>query len=543
MPNLLTSIGLATSQIPQAISVGRARGEEQFNTEQLQKQNREEAQKRKELLDIELQRQGRANIQEEALIGDKTAALEAQLKATAAESRAISNKLFKAESFQALNNFFDSGDPRSINTFFRDNPRATQVFDGMLRAEKLNLSSEEDRRLLKKSGLSDDDLDALDGKKDGHIDWDKLSRRYLKGVKTDGQATIVDVVAKAASMGYADYADEKRLAKMKQLADISKAQGGSGTAVQQNAAALGAARQRIAAGEGTPEDFALVDLTKKRPVYDPNETKTSLVKDAEAIAAAKDRMAAGTATTTDEILLALNQTKVAGVAAGKETLVDTARAEWTAKGFDNMSQEELQANPEARRLVNQIELAHDISEVQQKELLSLNTLVTLSDEAGQLSSTQAGLWDKATNDISSYISENVGDKRAKASYGAFINEFRHNLFGSALTEGELKAFKDAYGSLQQKIGPVLSGLRAAMIQVKSKLKTISDLNDPAVIKFRTGKSISQINSSLEGLDKRIKFYDLVSTGTDPDTAYEKVFGAKKVPSTKEEVSAALFGGN
>jgi len=506
----LLGLGIATAGIPKAIMEGRQAGTEQFNKEQDRKTaledhklNREIAYQKKQLMDFKLAEAGRADTLAQATQGDKTALLEQQLQTQQQESRALSGKLLKQESFTALNNFFDSGDPQSLNTFFQDNPKQAQQLFDTLRVEQLNLDSSEDRKLLLDSGVSQDELDALDGKKDGKIDWAKVGKRYVKTVHPDGSTSISDVVAKAAAMGYGRYADEQRLAKMKALADISKkvGTGSKGTALMQNATAVAAAQDRIDNGKGTTADYSLIRFGNK---------------------------------------------ELGGIAPGKESMANDARSQWTAEGFDKLSIDKLRASGKARRLVNQIELAHKVSESDKKKLIDLNSMISLSSEAGKLNQEQTGLWDKMTNNVSSYVSENVGSKKERAAYGAFINQFRHNLFGSALTDGELAAFKEAYSGLGQKTGPVLAGLRAALIQTKSQMETIANFNDPIVMRFRTGKSQAEISQSLAGINQRIKFYDLVSSGKTPEEA-AKLINKKKstgapalgADATVEDVSSAL----
>lgn len=500
----LLGLGIATAGIPKAIMEGKQAGTDQFNKEQDRKQAREQAYQKKQLMDLKLAEAGRADTLAQATQGDRTALLQQQLQTQQQQSRILSGKLLKQESFSALNNFFDSGDPQSLNNFFQDNPQQAQQLFDTLRVEQLNFQSPEDRKLLLESGVSQDELDALDGKKDGQIDWDKVGKRYVKTVHPDGSTSISDVVAKAAAMGYGRYADEQRLAKMKQLADIRKAAsagGSNGTALMQNAQAVAEAKDRIAAGKGTSADFELVRFGAK---------------------------------------------ELTGVAAGKEDLTTQARQEWTGRGFDKLSVDELRKSPDARHLVNQIEVAHGISAADKKKLIDLNSMIALSSEAGKLDQEQTGLWDKLTGNVSAYVSENVGGKKERAAYGAFINQFRHNLFGSALTNGELAAFKEAYSGLGQKTGPVLAGLRAALIQTKSQMETIANFNDPIVMKFRTGKSQEEIKQSLAGIDQRIKFYDLVSSGKTPEEAAKLLNEKKPADPSKlganasaDDVAAAL----
>ena len=480
----LLGIGLSLDGVPQAINTGISKGQGQADNQINQQINRESAYQKKQLMDYRLAQAGRADALAQVTQPDTISALQSQLQAETVKNQDLSNKMLKNDTYTALNNYFDSnGDPRSLNTFLQDhnsNPVVKSMFGKVVRIEPLDLNNPSDLQTLQQNGITKDMLDAADGKKDGVIDWKKLKTRYVKTINSDGTTGIADMLHISAATGYARYTSDQNLAKLKELSIINK-NNGSG-----------------------------------------NSNDTTMQKNATAIAEAKARIQAGNPKPGDAELIQLGDHQIGGVAAGQNDMVQQARKQWVASGFDNLSQDQLQNNTEARDLVNQIEMQHPLSPKTQQELIQLRSLVALSSEAGHLSSKQTGIWDRFTNDITGYVDNNVHDKVAKASYGAFINVFRHNLFGSALTEGELKAFKDAYGSLGQKIGPVLAGLRAAMVQVKSQLQTISDLNDPIVVKFHTGKTMKQINQALDHVDQRIKFYDAVANGESPDKAANQV---------------------
>jgi len=484
----LLGLGLAVAGVPKAITSGLQAGREQFNTEQTQKTNRELAQQQKQLMDFKLAEAGRADAISAGTQDEQTALLHQQLQAQQQQAKSLSNKIIKQDTFTALNNFFDSGDPRSLNQFFsdyKDDPTVQNMFKGVVKMEQINPSAPEDQKLLLAAGLSQEDLDAADGVKDGKVDWSKLKNRYVKAVRNDGETKITDMLHVASATGYGRYADDQKLAKMKVLADIQKT-------------ARGPAGSR-----------------------DPNNTLTSLEKNARAVAAAQDRIDSGKGTSRDLELVKFGRHELGGVSTGKTDLANEARTEFKTAGLDSLSQAELQKNPKARRLVNEIELAHGISDADKKKFIDLNSMIALSSEAGKLNETQSGLYDKLTNNITNYTDQQIGGKKNRAAYGAFINQFRHELFGSALTDGELAAFKEAYSGLGQRIGPVLAGLRAALVQVKSQMQTLADFNDPIVIKFRTGKSQQEVKASLRGLDERIAFYDNVAAGMTPDQAAEK----------------------
>ena len=530
IPTLLT-IGLATQNIPNAIGKG-------VDLTEARQQRRDEALRRKQEGDLKLQ-----VLQHQVdTLPTQDQILQQKLQMQEQQLHDMKMKAIQHDTFTALNNFFDSaGDPRSLNQFlqdYKDDPAVQTAFNGAVKVEPINYKSPEDQDLLKQAGLSQEELDAADGTKDGQIDWDKLNARYTKVITKDGETRLVDMLHIAAATGYNRYVSDQQIEKLIKLAQLQKAQQGPApTSLERNAQAYGEAKKRIEAGTASEADKALV---RKFEAESRGPAEPAPIRTAKEVAAAKARIEAGNPQPGDAEIVKFGAKELGGVDAGKESLVTQARTQWQAKEFDNLSQKELQKNPEARQLVNQIELAHPISAPMQKELTDLNAMIALSKEAGQLSETQTGLLDSVTSNAASYVNNSVKDKTAKSAYMALINQFRHNLFGSALTTGELQAFAKAYATDKQKIGPVLSGLRSALIQIKSKLQTISDLNDPAVIKFRTGKSVEDIQKALQGVEERISYYNKIEAGMTPEEAAQEVKLSKQtVPKTKEDIAKAL----
>lgn len=476
----LLGLGIATSSAISGYEAGKQQATQQYNAAEDRQQKRADALALKQQRDLQLKQLQRADTRAEATYDSETEQLKLQIDQQKQQLTQQGQKAFRDDTYRALDQYFVDYDVRHINNMIEEakkNPFAPKTFQDTSRLDDINPKADADRAMLKASGVSQDELDALDGTKDGKIDWDLVSKRYKKVTLTDGSIEVRDILKLATFAGYGKYADAARLEEATKLADLAKKTTDTGSAY-------------------------------KEPTS---------VTEANRYAEAQTRLKAGTATEADKSFIKMMDARMGGTAQAKQAVASDAFEVFKQKGFMNMSQQELQNNDEARRLVSQIELSEGISEAQQKELLELNSLVELAGTAGNLSDEQTGLWDKYLNQLGAYTDPGAGDE-AKASYGAFINQFRHNLFGSALTEGELAAFKTAYGDLGQQTRPVLQGLRAAATQVKSKLNTIANLNNPAVMKFRTGMSLEQAKTVMSTLDKRIKFYALVENGTPPDKA-------------------------
>ena len=495
----LLSLGITASKIPGALAAGKLAGEQQLDRQEARMQRRADAKHRKEVGEFQLKRLGREDVLAEETQDVRVQEMQQQLQGQEQQMRLQGQKSFREDTYRALDGILKDGSYKQFNLFLQDateNPYAPGVMKDTLRVDPISTESETDRQALNAAGIDNTVLDELDGTKDGQIDWDLVKRRYVLATGVNGKKEIRDIYRLGVVTGYADWTDAQGRAKMTELANISKKTAGRGPS---------AFSEKVSAEESYQ------------------------------LAIKEDR----TPTAAEVAGHQLFKSETGGDKTVRAEGIELARQEWRDNKFSDMTQEELQANPDARRIVNQIEENHPLSKEEKKELRGLNSMIALSSEAGQLSDEQTGVFDKLVSGASSYVNDKVGDKTAKAAYGAFINQFRHELFGSALTTGELKSFKEAYGALGQKTGPVLAGLRAALIQVKSKLTTMANTNDPMVMQFRTGKSQAEVKASLAGLDQRIKFYDLVAGGVKPDEAARLARGEQT--NSQADIDAAVAG--
>ena len=137
-----------------------------------------------------------------------------------------------------------------------------------------------------------------------------------------------------------------------------------------------------------------------------------------------------------------------------------------------------------------------------------------------LTSEVTGLFDTWFRDLKKYVTDDVAevDKQAAASaYGAFRNTVRHALFGSALTDGEIKAFNEAFGTLKQSYPAVVTQFKTALQQTRSKLNTISQLNNPYLAHYYLGKSADELDVVIGRLDERIEYMSKLQRQDTPES--------------------------
>lgn len=490
----LLGLGIAMSSALAGYEEGRQKARKE-NLQDKQEQRTQErfnwqrdaAAQRKMKGEARLQQLQMQNRMQENLYDVRENSMEQQLQAQAQQSNQLENKLLKQETMTALDNYFASGDARSLNRFFqdnKDNPKVQRAFRGTVRMEELNFDSPSDKALLKQAGMTDEQLDELVGKKDGVIDKEKLKRRFVKSIKNDGSVKLTDMLKEAAALGYQKYAERQNLERMKSLADLRAHQ-----------------QQRQPLPTATARDSALY-------------------------AELKDKAEKGTATEQELNRLRWLEQEQGGTEVAKTTIATEADIQLQDKL--DMPWEEYRKDPEVRRLVRQLEMEYDLSTQDKKELTDLATLSSVlggTQGAVNLSTAQTGLIDKWVGGFESKVFEGQ-DTRTKNAYGAFINEFRHNLFGSALTDKEIKAFNEAYQSRSDKLGPVLSGLRAAARQLEGRFEAIANQNEEAVMKYRSGLLGEDLQNAVANIDHKINLLGQYANGELSDQELKEGFNAE-----------------
>jgi methyl-accepting chemotaxis protein len=145
-----------------------------------------------------------------------------------------------------------------------------------------------------------------------------------------------------------------------------------------------------------------------------------------------------------------------------------------------------------------------LSTEDKRTVRSLRNLTALGGTAGtELTPDETGLLDSTLNSFKKYIFDEVGGKKATASYETFRNVFRNALYGASLTKPEIESFNKAAGTLGQKFQPVMQQLQVQMSTIKNNLEAIRDLNDPDIAHYYTGQSIEQIDDAIAAIEDRM----------------------------------------
>ena len=165
-----------------------------------------------------------------------------------------------------------------------------------------------------------------------------------------------------------------------------------------------------------------------------------------------------------------------------------------------------------RKAINSVERMEKLAGIkydaaERKSLQDINSLLTLGPPSAKLTSKETGLIDSFMKGVREYVSDNVEGTGATSAYNTFRNSVRHALYGAALTDAEIKSFNQAFGTLGQQLGPVLTKLRTSIGQVRSKLNTIARLGNPYIAQVRIGTSQEHVDKIISALDSRLELID------------------------------------
>ncbi len=173
----------------------------------------------------------------------------------------------------------------------------------------------------------------------------------------------------------------------------------------------------------------------------------------------------------------------------------------------------------------------ELSEADKKKIGDIRKLIALGDPAKELTGAETGLVDKTLGDLNKFLSDEVKGAKAKSTYAAFRNSVRNALFGSALTEAEIKSFNEAYGTLGNKLGPVLAQFETSLMQVQAELDSVSNLMNPYSAKVRLGADQEKLLKIRDALQARV---DYIQGLQNP--------GQTKVPASDRPSLENIFGG-
>jgi len=462
------------------------------------------------------------------------------------QNAATRNKLALVDSDQAIMDFTQSGDATDLQNMLNNNDTLRQLWSSRGVQQVSAIDWEHDRALLKEAGLPLFWADSPEDREEAGMDnyWFKIS---------DGQKWSIGSVASMTR----DTGALKRLSSTKSSILQERL---DSTKKKMN---QGAFEQKVNfIYKNTPENV--------RGGLNPQETRYNIIqgllksKDPVSTAYAQNAAlrAEAEGVSTDEIIRRDEARKTPEPAVSpkvrdKEQLIEYAQSNLGLEGQAAVDYAEQQTSPREyvpsdvkeldaaeqartkmvedfggedqffatdfnepknfRKAIGNVERMEklagvELSSADKKSMQDINSLLSLGEPSAKLTSRETGIVDNFLKGIREYMTDNVEGTEATASYNTFRNSVRHALYGAALTPAEITSFNQAFGTLGQQLGPVITKLRTSVGQVKAKLDTIARLGNPYTAKVRLGVSQERVDEIIGALDQRL---DLIENASKP----------------------------
>ncbi len=396
----------------------------------------------------------------------ETSAVQTQIDVLNAQNQKLLADLGKQKTFSALDRYTADFDVKHLNNLIK-NPMLADRFPDLVRIDKLDPVND---RIL----IEDSPQDIIPDDFDDRATKEGANGRFVKLTMQDGSNVVLDMMTIYAGTGYAKELDKQRLETLLKNSKLTKKTGGKDTAMVRNAEAVAAARENIkaakAAGkEPSPRDISIVEFGTK-------EIAGSVPGKAD----------------------------VAEKTAGELEQAFGGRDEFFNADMDDRDNY-LKAYPFVAKM-EQLE-GSEFTSTEIRELNAIRVLIGIGDPAKNLTDEETGLYDNAYFRVKKYLSDSVKGVAAVSAFSSFRNSLRNALFGSALTAAEIKAFNEAFGTLGNKLGPVLAQFKTALNQTKAKLDGIARMKNPYSAKLRLGIDQDKLNKIISGIDERLAYLE------------------------------------
>jgi len=454
---------------------------------------------------------------------------ELELQQLEAETKSLNRASLNTATISAMDRYNVDGNVKHLNTWLRDskkNPVGANIYGEVARYDALTKTDTNDK-LLRQAGYNPDDI---------YSDKESVND-FIVVTQNNGNQLLLPKEQMFAATRYTDYLDDKQLKKMEAKARIGQMlrSGQSRKTVNMKervvqdlvdtgkAATIAEAYQMLLEMEKSSNGKGTLSSNEERAVNSIMEEKNVGYVEALDIYYSTKRQGTGTTNESRFITEYLDNNPEASyeqAAAEYRNITKTTtqkevgdvkelRQGLDEMGWLTMSQKDMDPVQRSRVYRDYISPLEDLrnfklSTEDKRTVRQLRELTALGGTAGtELTPEETGLLDSTINNFKKYMFNEVGGKKATASYETFRNLFRNSLYGSALTDNEIKAFNKAAGTLGQQFQPVMAQLKVQMNTIKDNLESIRDLNDPDIAHYYTGKSIEEIDQAIMAMEERM----------------------------------------
>lgn len=451
----------------------------------------------------------------------------------------------QTQTFKAFELYDADSDARHLNNFLsqaKQNPVGRNIYGTTARLDNLAKSSETDQ-LLRQAGYQD--LDAVYGDPE-------LSKDLVLATMNDGTRKLVDINQYHAMSGYNKFLSNEQLAKKEREARINQ--------MMRSGQKYSTVAQRERVVEALMQDQGLTRAEAYQQVLDMEQgSRTSgemqaiqAIADEEnlsildAMDAYYERKGKGgyksdkeqfverylaenpesTPMQAEQAYAARTPTATQKEAGDIEALKDSLDE---MKFFDsNIGEMSMTDRAKVGRYINQIEDLRGVklSTEDKRMARDFKSLINLGGTVSEkLTPDETGILDSFLRGMKSYLVNEVGGKEATSAYETFRSVLRNDLYGATLPAGEMKAFNTAAGTLAQKFKPALKAFQTQLKDVKSKMESIRDTNDPYLAHYYFGSDVDQLDEVIRQIEERLDSVQMVVTAQAPS----KVITAEATP--------------
>lgn len=189
-------------------------------------------------------------------------------------------------------------------------------------------------------------------------------------------------------------------------------------------------------------------------------------------------------------------------------------------GGDFLAADISQVTPEQRRTINrnlnrmEQVAGLDFSNEDRTQIRKMGQILPSLAYAGkELTEDQTGLIDSALGTVKTYMYNSMPEKQATTAYNAVRSLYTNAIAGSQVSKHEQAMTNKAFGTLNQQLPAVLTGVKQQLIMSRDNLQAIADLNDPYVVKARLGVSQDKVDKAIQGLDDRLNLLNRIGTNS------------------------------
>ena len=394
----------------------------------------------------------------------------------------------KNTAYSAFDRYTSTGNIKHMNNLLTDlksNPMGARLMPDVIRMDQVQQGNPQDLELLARNGfVAPDEFFTAE---------EDLANRFVKVTLANGQTELRDLATIYAGTGYSRHVDDRDME-------------------QQLNQSLIAQRLKTGTGGSSQLERIVAEIKEADPDISDEDAYNKAQMRIKGLGTAAERQT----TRSPEAAAAVEEAKVGlqvPVEEREQRIVDESKDSLNALAggdFTTMDLDNIDVNTKSQidRDIRRIEKVggYELSIADRKSLQDISQLTAMGSAAAEMTSAETGVFDRMFNTAKSYVSDEVGGKAATSAYHAFRNTVRNALFGSALTEAEITSFNEAFGTLGQQAGPVMQQFVTSLNQVKAKLETIYATNDEHVIKYRTGKSLTELEDMIYEIEERVSMF-------------------------------------